>query len=121
LAVAIRIDEPVSSNRNKPGDRFRISVAEDVRIDEVLVIPHGAVGEVIHAAKSGAGGKAGNGTVIFFREKKFAGSATPARTWVVPTTTTRRSDSATDARHGRAGRSARLQRWISPPWPANAP
>ena len=59
--VAVRIDEPVSSNRNKPGDRFRISVAEDVRIGDVLVIPQGSPGEgeVIHAAKSGAGGKAG--------------------------------------------------------------
>jgi hypothetical protein len=59
--VAIRIEEPVSSNRNKPGDRFRISVAEDVRIGGVLVIPEGSggEGEVIHAAKSGAGGKAG--------------------------------------------------------------
>lgn len=59
--VTVRLEELISSNRNKPGDRFRITVAEDVRVGEQLVIPAGSVGEgeVIHAAKSGAGGKAG--------------------------------------------------------------
>jgi hypothetical protein len=59
--VVIRLEEPISSNRSKPGDRFRITVAEDVRIGDVLVIPQGSPGEgeVIHAARSGAGGKAG--------------------------------------------------------------
>ena len=59
--VIVRLEEPVSSNKNKPGDRFRISVAEDVRVGDALVIPAGSSGEgeVIHAAKSGAGGKAG--------------------------------------------------------------
>ena len=59
--VAVRLEELISSNKNKPGDRFRISVAEDVRIGDALVIPAGSAGEgeVIHAAKSGAGGKAG--------------------------------------------------------------
>src|SRR3954470_11247753 len=60
-SVVIRLEEPISSNRNKPGDRFRITVAEDVRIGDSLVIPAGSTGEgeVIHAARSGAGGKAG--------------------------------------------------------------
>jgi hypothetical protein len=59
--VTIRLEEPVSSNKNRPGDRFRITVAEEVRIVEALVIPAGSAGEgeVVHAAKSGAGGKAG--------------------------------------------------------------
>src|SRR4051812_12071962 len=59
--VTVRLEELISSNKNKPGDRFRITVAEDVRVGEALVIPAGAPGEgeVIHAAKSGAGGKAG--------------------------------------------------------------
>jgi hypothetical protein len=59
--VLVRIDEAISSNKNKPGDRFRISVPEDVRVDGIVVIPAGSAGEgeVIHAAKSGAGGKAG--------------------------------------------------------------
>jgi len=59
--VPVRLEEEISSNRNKPGDRFRITVAEDVRVGGVLVIPAGSAGfgEVIHAAKSGAGGKPG--------------------------------------------------------------
>jgi hypothetical protein len=59
--VAVRLEEAISSNKNRPGDRFRITVAEDVRVGDVLVIPAGSAGEgeVVHAAKSGAGGKAG--------------------------------------------------------------
>ena len=59
--VIIRIDADISSKTSKPGDRFGITVAEDVRVDEAVVIPAGSVGEgeVIHAAKPGAGGKAG--------------------------------------------------------------
>ena len=59
--VAVRLEELISSNKNKIGDHFRITVAEDVRVGEALVIPAGSAGEgeVIHAAKSGAGGKAG--------------------------------------------------------------
>ncbi len=59
--VMIRIDEEISSRTNKMGDRFRIMVAEDVRVGDAVVIPAGSAGEgeVIHAAKPGAGGKAG--------------------------------------------------------------
>jgi len=59
--LLVRIDEELSSKTRKNGDRFRIIVAEDVRVDGVVVIPAGSAGEgeVIHAAKSGAGGKAG--------------------------------------------------------------
>src|SRR5262245_22178815 len=59
--VLIRIDEEISCKTAKPGDHFRISVAEDVRVGDAVVIPAGSTGdgEVIHAAKPGAGGKAG--------------------------------------------------------------
>jgi hypothetical protein len=59
--VIIRLDEEISTARHKSGDRFFIVVAEDVRIGEIVVIPAGSrgEGEVIHAAKPGAGGKAG--------------------------------------------------------------
>ena len=64
--VLVRLEEAVSSNKNKPGDRFRITVAEDVRIGDAVVIPAGSAGEgeVVHAAKSGAGGKAGELIVV---------------------------------------------------------
>jgi len=59
--VIVRIEETISSNKNKPGDKFRMTVAEDVRVGNAIVIPAGSAGEgeVIHAARSGAGGKAG--------------------------------------------------------------
>lgn len=59
--VIVRIEDEISSKANKSGDRFRITVAEDVRVGDAVVIPAGSVGEgeVIHAAKRGAGGKAG--------------------------------------------------------------
>lgn len=59
--VLIQFDEQVSSDKNRNGDRFRFHVAADVRIGDLVVIPMGTpgVGEVIHAAKSGVAGKAG--------------------------------------------------------------
>jgi hypothetical protein len=57
----VRIDAELSSKQNKNGDRFPIHVDEDVRIGDTVVIPAGSTGEgeVIHAAKSGGGGKPG--------------------------------------------------------------
>ena len=59
--VVVRLEANISSNKNKIGDRFPITVAEDVRVGDVVVIPAGSTGEgeVVHAARSGAGGKAG--------------------------------------------------------------
>ena len=59
--VMVRLEDEISSNKNKSGDRFRIAVAEDVRIGDVTVIPAGSTGEgeVIHAARPKAGGAAG--------------------------------------------------------------
>jgi hypothetical protein len=57
----VRIDEELSSKKNKNGDRFRIVIAADVRVGGAVVIPAGSVGEgeVIHAAGSGMAGKPG--------------------------------------------------------------
>jgi hypothetical protein len=57
----IRIDADLTSKTSKNGDRFPIHVDEDVRVGDAVVIPAGSVGEgeVIHAAKSGGGGKPG--------------------------------------------------------------
>lgn len=59
--VYVRIDEEISSKKHKNGDHFRIFIAEDVRVGGAVVIPAGSEGEgeVIHAARSGAGGKPG--------------------------------------------------------------
>ena len=57
----LRVDEELSSKKHKNGDRFAILIDEDVRIGDAVVIPAGSAGEgeVIHAARSGMGGKAG--------------------------------------------------------------
>jgi hypothetical protein len=59
--VYLRIDEELSSKKNKNGDKFPIFIDEDVRIGGTVVIPAGSrgEGEVIHAARSSIGGKAG--------------------------------------------------------------
>ena len=59
--VLIQFDESVSSEKNRNGDRFRFHVAADVCVGDLVVIPMGTpgVGEVIHSAKSGMAGKAG--------------------------------------------------------------
>jgi hypothetical protein len=59
--VYVQIDEELTSKTSKPGDHFHLSIAEDVRVGGAVVIPAGSagLGEVVHAAKSGGGGKAG--------------------------------------------------------------
>lgn len=59
--VELETLDAVSSKTSKPKDFFRLRVAEDVRVDGRVLIPAGteALGQVVHAAKSGGGGKAG--------------------------------------------------------------
>ena len=59
--LEIEIVDRVSSKLNRPGDRFAIRLAEPVLVDGNLLIPAGTrgEGEVVHAAKGGAGGKGG--------------------------------------------------------------
>jgi len=59
--VALVMDTEISSATSKPGDRFPFHVAEDVKQDDVVLIPAGSVGEgeVVDAAKSKSGGRQG--------------------------------------------------------------
>ena len=59
--VEIAISEPISSKTNKIGDTFPLTLAAPLVIGERTVLPAGLSGrgEVIHAAKRGWGGKAG--------------------------------------------------------------
>ncbi len=59
--LTIEIDAPLSSNISLPESRFTIHLAEDVMVDGWRVMMAGATGEgeVVHAAKAGWGGKAG--------------------------------------------------------------
>lgn len=59
--VHLRLLEPVASDTHRRGDRFRLEVAEVITVAGEVIVPAGspAIGEVIHAAKPGAAGKAG--------------------------------------------------------------
>lgn len=59
--LRLRLDGEVSSKTHKTGDRIVIILAEPLRVSETLAIPAGTrgVAEVLHAAKSGMGGKPG--------------------------------------------------------------
>jgi hypothetical protein len=59
--VHLRLLEPVASHTHRRGDRFKLEVVELIAVDGEVIVPAGspAIGEVIHAAKPGASGKAG--------------------------------------------------------------
>ena len=59
--VEVKLEEQISSKANHTGDRFRLTIANDVYVGEFLAIPAGSVGEgeVVHAAPAGLGGKPG--------------------------------------------------------------
>jgi hypothetical protein len=59
--IHLRLLEPVASHTHKRGDRFKLEVAEPVTVDQSVIVPAGspAIGEVVHAAKPGMSGKAG--------------------------------------------------------------
>ena len=63
----IRFDDGLSSKTNSEGDRFTISLADDVKLSDGTVIPAGfrGVGEVVSAEKNGMLGKPGTLNVRF--------------------------------------------------------
>ena len=60
-AVVLEILDPLDSGLVKRGDKFRIRLAEPVSVEGKIVLPAGieGQGEIVHAAKSRGGGKAG--------------------------------------------------------------
>lgn len=59
--VDIDILDSLDSKSSKPGDFFRIRLTEPIQIDGRTLVPAGTegVGQVVHAAKARAAGKAG--------------------------------------------------------------
>jgi hypothetical protein len=59
--VELELTEAVASSRNQRGDTFGLRVVEAISVNGRLVIPAGslATGQVVHAAASSGGGKAG--------------------------------------------------------------
>jgi hypothetical protein len=60
-AIEIRVDQALSSRTAVRGDRFPISVVSPIIVDGTVIVPAGAsgIGEVVHAAGKGFGGRAG--------------------------------------------------------------
>lgn len=65
--LSIRFDDNLSSGTSHEGDRFSISLAEDVTLADGTVLPAGlrGAGEVTHAQKKGMMGKPGELNVRF--------------------------------------------------------
>lgn len=60
-SVTVRVSEPVTSRTAKRGDYFKFELVNDLRSGAIIVIPAGTkgVGQVVHAAPKGFGGRAG--------------------------------------------------------------
>ncbi|KQV62750.1 hypothetical protein ASC70_23505 [Caulobacter sp. Root343] len=65
--MSIRVDDSLSSETSHEGDRFSISLAEDVTLADGTILPAGlrGAGEVTHAKKRGMMGKPGELNVRF--------------------------------------------------------
>src|SRR5689334_20661004 len=65
--LSIRFDDNLSSETSHEGDRFSISLAEDVTLANGVVLPAGlrGAGEITHAKKKGMMGKPGELNVRF--------------------------------------------------------
>jgi hypothetical protein len=59
--VMLRVDTAISSKTAKRGDRFGLTLAVDLMVDNQVLVPKGTrgEGEVVHAAGVGFGGRAG--------------------------------------------------------------
>jgi hypothetical protein len=59
--LRLRVEGEISSKTHVTGDKIVIILAESLRVTDTLAIPAGTrgVGEVVHSAKKGMGGKAG--------------------------------------------------------------
>lgn len=80
LEVHLVLAEEVASNTHARGDFFWMAVARDLVSDDQVVIPAGTpvVGQVVHAAKAGASGKAGE-LILAARYIDWEGRQIPLR------------------------------------------
>ena len=78
--VSIKFGATVNSQANKIGEKIPISLAEPIVVNGVEIVPAGAKGEadVVHAAKSRFGGKAGE-LIVGVRFIEHAGVRIPLR------------------------------------------
>ena len=78
--VFLTIDEPLDSDKSKIGQSFRLKLAQPLSLAGGVVIPAGTQGsgQVVHAAKSRAMGKAGE-LVLAARYLDYQGTRIPLR------------------------------------------
>jgi hypothetical protein len=78
--VVIEFTTPLTSRTSKNDDMFPIRLVRPIMVGGAVVVPEGATGQgqVIQAAKSGWGGKAGE-LVVTVRYLDFAGVRIPLR------------------------------------------
>lgn len=78
--IEIRIDEAVNSKTHKTGDWYAISLSRPIMLGEQIIVPAGTAGrgQVVHSAKSGWGGKAGE-LILAARYLEFEGHRIPLR------------------------------------------
>jgi len=78
--VFLTIDEPLDSDKSTIGQRFKLSLRQPLEISKSVIIPAGTtgIGEVVHAAKSRAMGKAGE-LVLAARYLDYQGNRIPLR------------------------------------------
>jgi len=80
--VEIELVDTVNSKANSSGDRFAFRLARPLELDGRVVVPAGTpgVGEVVHAARARAGGKAGE-LILAARYLDFGGRHIPLRSF----------------------------------------
>lgn len=78
--VSLNIDEPLDSDKSTIGQYFKLSLRQPLEIADGLVIPAGTPGggQVVHAAKSRAMGKAGE-LLLAARYLDYQGTRIPLR------------------------------------------
>ena len=94
----IELGEPISSKRQKRGDKFTLRLAAPVTLDGHTVLPAGTpgVGEIIHAAPSGGGGKPGE-LLLAARYLELDGRQIPLRGFRIGAAGTSRTNAAMGA------------------------
>ncbi|MDB5468635.1 MAG: hypothetical protein JWR84_195 [Caulobacter sp.] len=78
--IAISLTQEVSSATAKPGDKFTIKLDQPIKYGDQVVVPAGAagIGEVVHAAPKGNGGRAGE-ILVAARYLEFNGQRIPLK------------------------------------------
>jgi len=78
--IEIQIEEAVNSKTHKTGDWYAISLAQPIMLGDATLVPAGTPGrgQVVHSAKSGWGGKAGE-LILAARYLEFGSHRIPLR------------------------------------------